>query len=311
MKTKNVICAFLAMTMLTSLGETPDLKGIYGPEIKTIGIAAISSVVPLKRFAEVTNRLTKAGYKIKVAENVPERTVASPERRARLLESLWMDPEVDLVVFAYGGKGAGDVVNVLDWDKLKKRDMGVIGFSDLTFLVNTMMVKNIGHPYTGPVMTTLGYSNKAAVKRMRDMMSGCPADVKLKVVKAGEKSVEGLPMGGLLDRLHRLTENGTLKDLAGRVIFIENTNKYAPRTEEMLGYMIEKGVFANAAGVVICDFNSKRPKQETEEKLKKFAERIPCPVYSGFPYGHISNTSIIDFRRQLVITPEGTLSWKK
>jgi muramoyltetrapeptide carboxypeptidase LdcA involved in peptidoglycan recycling len=75
--------------------------------------------------------------------------------------------------------------------------------------------------------------------------------------------------------------------------------------------MIEKGVFANAAGVVICDFNSKRPKQETEEKLKKFAERIPCPVYSGFPYGHISNTSIIDFRRPLTITPDGTLSWKK
>ena len=31
----------------------------------------------------------------------------------------------------------------------------------------------------------------------------------------------------------------------------------------------------------------------------------------GVPYGHIANTSIIDFRRELTITPDGTLSWKK
>ena len=300
-----------AMNMFGAESKLPDLSGLYGPDVKTIGIAAISSVVPLERFAKVTNRLAKAGYRMKVAANVPERTVAPAERRARLLEELWMDPEVDLLVFAYGGKGAGDVVDILDWEKLKKRDMRVIGFSDLTMLVNTMLVKGIGHPHTGPVLTTLGYSSNAAVKRMRDMMSGCPADVKLKVVKASDKPVEGLPMGGLLDRLHQLTKKGTLTDLSGRVVFIENTNGYAPRTDEMLGEMIDKGVFANAAGVVICDFNSKRTKEETRAKLEKFAAKIPCPVYAGFPYGHISNTSIVDFRRPLVITSDGTLTWNK
>lgn len=308
---KKVTVIVAAVFAVMTAKATPDLTGLYGPDVKTIGIAAISSKVPTARFVAITNRLAKAGYRMKVAANVSEAVVAPAERRARLMEELWMDPEVDLLVFAYGGQGAADVVDVLDWEKLKKRDMRVIGFSDLTMLVNTMMVKGIGHPYTGPVLTTLGYSSKAAVKRMRDMMSGCPADVKLEAVKAGEKPVEGLPMGGLLDRLHRLTKKGTLTDLSGRVVFIENTNKYAPRTEEMLDEMIEKGVFAKAAGVVICDFNSKSPKEETRAKLEKFAAKIPCPVYVGFPYGHISNTSIIDFRRPLVITPDGTLTWKK
>jgi muramoyltetrapeptide carboxypeptidase len=314
---KKILALYFAAMMVFSLkadsskSTQPDFTGIYGPDVKTIGIAAISSKVPLASFAKVTNRLAKAGYRMKVASNVPKSTIVSAQERARLLEDLWMDPEIDLLVFAYGGKGAADVVEVLDWEKLKKRDMRVIGFSDLTMLVNTMMVKGVGHPYTGPVLTTLGYSNKRAVKRMRDMMSGSPEDIKLKVVKSTEKTVEGLPMGGLLDRLHKLTKNGTLKDLSGRIIFIENTNGYAPRTEEMLGEMIEKGVFANAAAVVICDFNSKSPKAETREKLEKFAAKIPCPVYSGFPYGHISNTSIIDFRRGLTISPDGQLSWKK
>jgi muramoyltetrapeptide carboxypeptidase len=289
--------------------KQPDLTGIYGSGVKTIGISAISSKVPPSRFIAITNRLAKAGYSMKVAPNVMEPEVASAETRAKLLEDMWLDPEVDLLVFAYGGQGAADVVERLNWEKLKKRDMRVIGFSDLTMLVNTMLAKGVGHPLTGPVLTTLGYSNQAAVNRMRDMMNGCPKDVKLRKIKGSEKPVEGLPMGGLLDRLHRLTRKNRLPDMTGRVVFIENTNKYAPRTDEMLEDMIAKGVFEKAAAVVICDFNSKQPKDATLEKLKNFAARIPCPVYAGFPYGHISNTSIIDFRRKITIAQDGTLSW--
>ena len=75
--------------------------------------------------------------------------------------------------------------------------------------------------------------------------------------------------------------------------------------------MIAKGVFDKAACVVICDFNAKAPKAATNKILKEFASKIPCPVYTGFPYGHIAETSIIDFRKPLVITPEGILSWQK
>ena len=287
----------------------PDLTGMYGPDVKTIGVPLISSVVPEAKFMEISNRLVRAGYRLKVAPNVLESKVASVDRRKQLLEDMWMDPEVDLLVFARGGQGAVDVVEKLDWEKLKKRDMRVIGFSDLTMLVNSMLAKGVGHPMTGPVLTTLCYSNQAAVNRMRDMMNGCPKDMRLRVVKGGDKPVEGLAMGGLLDRLHRLTLKGWLPDATGRVIFIENTNKYASRTDEMLGCMLEKGVFEKAAAVVICDFNSKQPKEATRKKLEEFSAKIPCPVFSGFPYGHVPNTSIIDFRRKLTISPDGTLSW--
>ncbi|MBR6586507.1 MAG: LD-carboxypeptidase [Kiritimatiellae bacterium] len=289
--------------------KRPDLTGMYGPDVKTIGVSLISSVVPEAKFMEISNRLVRAGYRLKVAPNVLESKVASVDRRKQLLEDMWMDPEVDLLVFARGGQGAVDVVEKLDWEKLKKRDMRVIGFSDLTMLVNSMLAKGVGHPMTGPVLTTLCYSNQAAVNRMRDMMNGCPKDMRLRVVKGGDKPVEGLAMGGLLDRLHRLTLKGWLPDATGRVIFIENTNKYASRTDEMLGCMLEKGVFEKAAAVVICDFNSKQPKEATRKKLEEFSAKIPCPVFSGFPYGHVPNTSIIDFRRKLTISPDGTLSW--
>lgn len=308
---KHIMSVFTALVLTgAALASKPDLTGVLG-DAKTVGVAAISSKVPLKTFAAVTNRLKRAGYRLKVMPNVTEPEVAPAERRARLLEKLWLDPEVDIVVFAYGGQGAMDVVPLLDWERLRKRDMPVIGFSDLTVLVNTMLAKKAGHPYTGPVLTTLGYSNPAAVDRMKKTMANRPGDVRLTAVKPGDKAVTGLAMGGLLDRLHRMTLKGWLPDTKGRVIFIENTNKYAKRTDEMLGEMLKKGVFNDAAAVVFCDFNSKTPKAKTRAKLKKFADSIPCPVYMGYPYGHIPDTSIIDFRRPLTITPDGNLSWQR
>lgn len=304
-----VVFAAAALSGQETGKSLPDLAGVFGPKVKMIGIAAISSRVPIKRFVEVTNRLAHAGYRMKVMPNVTEPVVAPAERRAALLQRVWLDPEVDLVVFAYGGQGAIDVAPLLDWDKLRSRDMCVIGFSDLTVLVNMMLAKNAGHPYTGPVLSTLGYSNESAVGRMRDMMAGRPGNVKLRVVKAGEKPVEGLAMGGLLDRLDILVKRKLLPDPSGRVVFIENTNKYAPRTDEMLGNLRAAGVFARAAAVVFCDFNSKAPKEENRCRLEKFAASIPCPVYAGYPYGHISDTSIIDFRRKLEISPDGVLFW--
>ena len=312
MKRTMLLCAIASFACMGA----QDFTGVYPESVKTIGLVAMSSVMPQKKLVEGTNLLAKAGFKVKVMPNVPKRTVEPPEVRARLFEQAWMDPEVDLLLFATGGQGAIDVVNIIDWDKLRSRDMRVIGFSDLTLLVNTMLAKKAGHPYSGPVLTTMLYSTKATLKRIHDALAGTPPSAKLTPVKPVSAPVKGTAMGGLLDRIRRMAESGTLPDTAGKVVFIECTSKYKDRSEEVLGQLVEKGVFSNAAGVVICSFNdsnpkSRMPKKEVAALLERFAAKVPCPVFKGFPYGHVSETSLIDFRRELTISPDGLLEWSK
>lgn len=308
-----VLIALAAASVATSAfpAAAPDLSGIFPDDVKTVGIVALSSVIPAKTLAAGTNALVRAGYRLKVMPNVAERTVAPPERRARLFEEAWLDPAVDLLLFARGGHGAIDVVDKIDWEKLRTRDMRVIGFSDVTLVVNTMLAKKVGHPYTGPMLSSLTKTRPGTIKRIHDMLAGTPQAVKLKVLKPGAAAVKGLAMGGLLERLHRLAERDMLPDPTGRVIFIENTFRYADQADGLLDGLVKKGLFAKAAAVVICDFNAKRPKEETAALLKRFADRIPCPVFTGFPYGHIGESSLIDFRRELTIAADGTLSWRQ
>ena len=53
-------------------GGKPDLDGVFG-DARTLGIAAISSRVPLRDFAKVTNRLARAGQKRRLRIRYPAR----------------------------------------------------------------------------------------------------------------------------------------------------------------------------------------------------------------------------------------------
>ena len=41
-----------------------------------------------------------------------------------------------------------------------------------------------------------------------------------------------------------------------------------------------------------------------------FAAKVKCPVYDGFPYGHIPVMHTIDFDRVVSVSDDGTMIWK-
>ena len=46
---------------------------------------------------------------------------------------------------------------------------------------------------------------------------------------------------------------------------------------------------------------------EMAQIRKDFAAKMTCPVYEGYPYGHISKSFTIDFLREKTITADGIL----
>ncbi|MBR0057388.1 MAG: LD-carboxypeptidase, partial [Kiritimatiellae bacterium] len=50
------------------------------------------------------------------------------------------------------GRGTEDVVPKLDWEKLRGRPQRVLGFSNITWLLNAMLKEKTGHPFSGPTL---------------------------------------------------------------------------------------------------------------------------------------------------------------
>lgn len=281
----------------------------YGKDVKTVGIVSLSSILERQFLKRGIRRLKEAGYKVKVSPNVygPER--APVEVRARAFEEAWLDPEIDILVLSRGGQGAVDAIQAIDWEKLRVRnDMRVIGFSDVTFVVNTMLTKGVGHPLSGPMLSSIGGTGltKSTIEWLRKTYDGDELPVKkLKVVKAPEKTISGLGMAGLLERFVRLEEMGLLPDMTGRIVFIESLNTHSKFAREKLTILQNKGVFDKAAAVVFGDF---RVAEGSKTTIAEFAKAVKCPVFSGFSYGHIRENLAIDFRREYFISPKGILS---
>ena len=131
------------------------MDGLFPPDVKTVGIVSLSSILERDVFDRGVRLLEEAGYRVKVMPNAYGPEVAPPETRARLFEQAWLDPEIDLLFFSRGGEGAIDTIGLIDWERLRARDMRVIGFSDVTIVLQTMLAKKAGHPYSGPMLTNI------------------------------------------------------------------------------------------------------------------------------------------------------------
>lgn len=307
MKRNSLLVALILFGTMTAVAAVAD--GMFPSDVKTVGVVSVSSILAREKLASATNHLSRVGYRIKVMPNVLK--LAPPEERARLFEQAWLDPEIDFLIFSCGGKGASNVISRIDWDRLRDRKMRVMGFSDVTLVLNAMDLKGVGHPIAGPMLSRMVSSCTSEPCRwVRKLLDGTPPPLKLRPVKPCGTTVSGRPIGGLLSRFPVLRDMKMLPSFAGRVVILECTPKYADCAEADLDALVAAGAFENAAAVVFADFNRTWEKDRTGALFARFAAKVKCPVFSDYPFGHIGRSLAFDFTRPLTITPEGVLEWK-
>ena len=121
-----------------SASEPKCFDGLFPSNIKTIALTAQSMPGDAPdKIDECIDLLRKAGLNVKIMpharDNEPgsrREDIVDVNLRAADFEQAWLDPEVDLILCIRGGWGGIDLIEKLDWDKLRRRpDMRVIGFS--------------------------------------------------------------------------------------------------------------------------------------------------------------------------------------
>ena len=167
----------------------------FPPEIRTVGVVMPASIQPKARFDAGVEALKAAGFRVKLAKRLNFKTQASAADRAADFEEMWMDPEVDLVLCARGGKGAEQILPFLDWNRLRTRKQRVLGFSNITRLLNAMAKEGAGEPFSGSTMSQFRYCDRATLSWLNKTIARAKMpEVKLRPLRAG--ACEGLACGG-------------------------------------------------------------------------------------------------------------------
>jgi len=307
-----------------------DFSGCFPPTVRTVGVVMPASILAKEKFDRGVAALKRAGYRVKLAPRLDFKRRAPVADRVADLEELWLDPEVDLLICARGGQGAEDVVSRLDWQKLARRpDQKLLGFSNITMLLNGMVRTGVGHPYSGPSLGQLLHCEGDTKAWLRKALAGeaLPA-TKLTAIRPG--SFEGLPCGGHIGLVLKGIRIGWNAPARGRVVFLErNRSTTADGIRRELLEIAKSGALDGAAGIVFGDVTPggmqsgenwgeakelgpealAQARAAVEAAKREFAAQVTCPVYDGFVYGHIPVNHTIDFRRKVRVSEDGTLTW--
>lgn len=286
--------------------------GIMPPNVKTIAFIATGSYPGAPQHKKGIELLRQAGYKIKVMPHAFARQKGKNHAplQGKLADfyAAWNDPEVDMIFSIRGGMGSEDVLDALDWSKLKKRpELYFQGYSDVTLVVCALLAKDNGHPIAGVMSGSLPAITRDAVDAMRKINHGQElGPIKVKTIVNG--SCEGYPLGGSLWKLCRLPGKDYCPDTTGKIIFIEASKVTPDMVRKKLYELKEKKFFDKAAGVVFGRFASCNPQKKLDEVIREFAPKLGIPVVADYPFGHIPQCYSIDFKRKVIIK-NGTVTF--
>lgn len=268
----------------------------------TIGIVcpASSIVADNPRIPVMEKYLTGLGLKIKYGKNVFSTfgyLAGTDEQRAADLETMFGDDEVKAVLCMKGGYGCSRMVGLLDFKKIAQHPKLLIGFSDITVLLNAIHQKTGFPTIHGDVGIWLGNPkiDAATLTDFETLLFKNQLGRVLKNPKSDAKTLnggtaEGELIGGNLSLIATLAGTEFDLDFTDKIVFIEDVGEAPYRIDRYLSNLRLAGKLKQAKGFVLGYFTDCEAKEkgswEVSDLLKQYFGNLSVPVITDFASGH-------------------------
>jgi muramoyltetrapeptide carboxypeptidase len=287
----------------------------------TIGLLCPAGPVREMEHLYAGVRLIKAmGFKVKVqgiAEPRQGYLADSDAQRAGNLHALWADEEVRAVLAIRGGYGCLRLMPLLDMDLFRDHPKFLIGFSDVTVLLNGLLHQAGLVSLHGPVATSLARSDEASVASLFTLLTGdFPERIRpkgLEILRAG--TGKGRLIGGNLTSLVHLLATPWDRDWDGCILLLEDTNEPMYRLDRMLTQLALAGRLERLAGLLLGSFDAGNNDQAAALRLQEavWARVVELagpgyPIWAAFPSGHQNKNLTLPIGMEAVMeSASGTL----
>jgi len=286
-------------------------KTIVKPKRLSIGdtlglVSPATAVFESDEIALAKEQLEAIGFKVVVGKHALDRWgyFAGRDRdRAADINAMFADDGVAGIVCYTGGWGSPRVLPYLDFDLIARKPKVIIGYSDITALLNAIHQKTGLVTFHGPVGgSSLEPYSLEYFRRV--VMTAEPAgnlapppkkptelvDRTNRIIKLAPGKAKGRLAGGNLTMIATAMGTPYELDANGAIVLLEDVTEELYRIDRMLNQLAQGGIFDKAAGVVFghcsrCDY--KGPTFSLEEILRDRFGSLPIPSISGLSFGHI------------------------
>ncbi len=255
-----------------------------------LGICAPSARFDIEKFNIGVKVLESMGFSVRMSKEIyqKKRYLAGDDTlRVKVIEELFVDPQVDGIICARGGFGAMRLLELLDWNRIRENPKPFIGFSDATALLS-VMIKNTGQAVIhGPTVLSLAKANQETKDSFLETVQGeCKKiDIVQGLTLVGGKC-HGVLMGGNIATLSHLVGTFYQPAFSGAVVFLEDVGEPAYKIDRMLTQMKMAGLFDGLAGVITGSFENCAQPEYINEIIIDIFKNDQVPVLTGLESGH-------------------------
>ena len=258
-----------------------------------IGVVALSGPVDADKLDAGLQVLRDWGHPVIEASNLHHEDAylaGRDEDRLAGLEEV-VESGARILVAARGGFGASRLLDLIDWAELLKRGICMVGFSDLTAILNPLCRDGILQIH-GPMVAS-GLISSRNARRLHSVLLGELKGEPLfrfpeaSVVRPG--CAEGRALGGNLAVLTALVGTPWEPEFDGSVLFLEEVNEPLYRLDRMLTHLRGSGRLRNVKALIGGSLRGCRPASGRLGLWRRLLSEVApptAPVIVDLPFGH-------------------------
>lgn len=221
------------------------------------------------------------------------------EDRAADFNAALRDPSIRAISCLRGGWGCARILPLLEWEAWRADPKPVIGFSDITALLNAGFLHRVPLGFHGSQAPppekpfSMNSWRKALLETgAYDLLSSSGEPTQTEWVAKPERPVRGKLVGGNLMVLNQLIGTGYLPSFRNRILFLEDVNEAPYRLDRMLTQMHMAGVFRGVRAVLLGQFTKCDDPDQTDVPtalavLETQFRKLHVPILKNLPCGHV------------------------
>ena len=284
--------------------EKGDMVGLVSPS------AATSERI---QFEFAKESLEALGLQVKLGENLKNRRghlAGSDQERANDLNGMFADPEVKAVICIRGGSGAARILDLIDYDVIKKNPKPILGYSDITALHCAIHSQTGLITFHGPNGTGSWnnfnvtqfqqiFFDKALPVFQNEQVKGDDLIVKqnrIQTLTSGKAS--GKILGGNLTVLTSLSGTPYYPDFKDAILFVEDIGEDPYKIDRMFSTLKLNGTLSKIKGFIFgqctdCSPGGGYGSLTLDDILDDYILPLNIPSYRGAMIGHVPKQFIV------------------
>lgn len=282
-----------------------------------VGITAPASSTSIGEIAGGIRFFKNIGCEVVVGNTIKKynssnRYFSAPDEvRARELMQFYEDESINCIIAARGGYGSLRILPMLDFEIIRKNPKILIGFSDISALLNAVFRKTRIISFHGPVASSNfdNFTNenlKSSIMYNKDFKKFVNKIPTMNVINEG--IAQGRLVGGNLTVVSSTLGTEYEIETEGSILFLEEISEHPYKIDRMLTQLWLADKLQKASGIIFGYFHSIDSRRNfypgysftIRQVIEARIKPLGIPAVLGLPIGHNS--------KMLMTLPIGTMA---